>query len=90
MKAIKKVRGYLIKHPHGETSRVLRALVEALGDERDFVLADMYRLEYEGFSLALALLREWRLDRHYAARLALFDVATMGVIPVAERRRKPR
>jgi len=37
--------------------------------------------------LALDLLRDWRLDRHYAARIKLFDVVLAGVpgTPYADR-----
>ena len=77
-------------HPRSAAAPTLRALVEALGGEGDFLLAHLYELDLDSFTLALALLREWRLDRHYATRLSLFDIATMGVAPRAERRRKPR
>lgn len=90
MKAIKKVRGHLIAHPRDHGARILRSLVEALGNEGPFVLTELYALDYDSFRLGLALLREWRLDRHYAARLALFDVATMGIAPTRERRSKTR
>ncbi len=90
MKAIKKVRGYLIESPQEEAARVFRGLVESLGEEREFALADLYRLDYRSFALAIELLREWRIDHHYADRLALFDAATMGVAPDGERRSKPR
>ena len=90
MKPIKKVRGYLVAEPHSEEAHILRALVLALGEQSRFALADLYRLDHETFKLALALLRDWRIDRHYAAQLDLFDVATMGIRPVVERRRKAR
>jgi hypothetical protein len=90
MKAIKRVRGHLIAHPNSESGKILRSLVTALGEDREFVLTDLYRLDFEDFELALALLGEWRLDRHYASRLALFDAATMGIAPNVERRKKPR
>jgi hypothetical protein len=75
MNAIKKVRKYLVTHPDTDSARILGTLVEALGDERPFPLGDLYRLDFDTFELALALLEDWRLDRYYASRLKLFDVA---------------
>ncbi len=74
MNAIKKVRKHLAANPHSESSRVLGKLVIALGEETPFNLAELYELDYETFALALELLKDWRLDRYYASRLALFDV----------------
>jgi hypothetical protein len=38
-------------------------------------------MDYDAFEMALELLRDWRLDRYYAARLKLFDFALSTVIP---------
>jgi hypothetical protein len=74
LNAIKQVRKYLVKHPANEESRVLTRLVAALVEEREFPLAELYRLNLEAFDLAIELLKDWRLDRYYAARIHLFDV----------------
>ena len=37
----------------------------------------------QAFEMALELLRDWRLDRYYAARLKLFDFVLSNVIPEA-------
>jgi hypothetical protein len=89
MNAIKKVRKHLQAHPDSENSRILGALVEALGEERSFPLADLYRLDFDAFELALALLEDWRLDRYYASRLKLFDVAQVGGRLIGEFDAKP-
>jgi hypothetical protein len=75
MNAIKKVRKYILAHPQTEGARILGALAAALGEEQSFPLSDLYKLDFDSFELALALLEDWRLDRYYAARLKLFDVA---------------
>ena len=79
MNAIKKVRKYLGAHPKTDASRILGGLVEALGAEKPYQLAELYALDYETFDLAIALLEEWRLDRYYASRLKLFDTAHLYV-----------
>ena len=73
MHAIKAVRKRIEKDSDTESSRILMNLVKALGEEAEFPLADLYRLDYESFEAALDLLRDWRLDRYYASRLKLFD-----------------
>lgn len=83
MNAIKKVRHYLLKHPDSPSAKVLGRLVVTLGEEGDFPLNELYGMDLEAFELAMDLLRDWRLDRHYAARIKLFDVALEGVPGVA-------
>jgi len=73
MNAIKKVRKYLTANPNSDDASVLSRLVAALGEETPFQLSDLYRLDYEAFELAIALLQDWRLDRYYASRMKLFD-----------------
>lgn len=79
MNAIKKVRKYLIANPKTESSRILGDLVASLGEEKQYLLADLYKLDYETFELAIALLQDWRLDRYYASRLKLFDTAHLKI-----------
>jgi hypothetical protein len=74
MNAIKQIRKYLEKEPHSEAAKILARLTAALAEEGQFSLADLYRLDYETFNLAIDLLKDWRLDRYYAARIRLFDV----------------
>jgi hypothetical protein len=83
MNAIKKVRHYLLKHPDSSSSQVLKRLVVTLGEEGEFPLNELYGMDLEAFDLAMDLMRDWRLDRHYAARIKLFDVALEGVPDVA-------
>jgi len=80
MNAIKKVRKYLIANPKSESSLILGDLVAALGEEKPYQLADLYKLDYETFGLAIALLEDWRLDRYYASRLKLFDTAHLEIL----------
>lgn len=81
MNAIKRVRLYMQKHPTTAESRVLAHLAACLADERPFPLADLYALDMEAFDLAIELMRDWRLDRYYAARLKLLDTILVDVLP---------
>ena len=84
MNAIKQIRKYLEKNPTSESSRALAELAAALAEERDYSLAELYRLNYEEFNLAIDLLKDWRLDRYYAARIKLFDVVLNDVLPESQ------
>ena len=81
MNAIKRVRLYMQKHPTTHEARVLAHLAASLADERAFPLADLYALDMEAFDLAIELMRDWRLDRYYAARLKLLDTILVEVLP---------
>lgn len=81
MNAIKKVRLYIEANPGARESKVLARLAAALADERPFALSDLYALDLEAFDLAIDLMRDWRLDRYYAARLKLLDTIVAGVLP---------
>ena len=81
MHAIKQIRKYLEKNPTSESGRALAAFANALAEEREFPLSDLYRLSYEEFELAIDLLKDWRFDRYYAAETKLFDVELRDVLP---------
>jgi hypothetical protein len=81
LNAIKELRKYLEKDSTSEQAKILARLAAALAEERAFPLADLYRLNYDEFQLALELLKDWRLDRYYAARIRLFDVVLNDVLP---------
>jgi len=84
MNAIKAIRKHLEKNPDAPSSKALARLVAALAEEKSYSLADLYAMDYDAFEMALDLLRDWRLDRYYAARLKLFDFALSTVIPEAK------
>ena len=83
MNAIKSIRKHLEKNPDAPSSKALARLVAALAEEKSYSLAELYAMDYDAFEMALELLRDWRLDRYYAARLKLFDFALSTVIPDA-------
>jgi len=71
--AIKRIRDYIQKHPASESGRALAQIASALAEEREIPVSDLYRLDYDEFELAIDLLKDWRLDRYYAAETRLFD-----------------
>ena len=75
MRAIKEARKFIERSPKHPQAMTLSRLVLALESEGDFAIADLYQLDVERFKLALEILDEWRLDRHYASKSKLFDVS---------------
>jgi hypothetical protein len=72
--AIKQIRKYLESNPASESAPILARFAAALIEEKAFSLADMYRMNYEEFELAIDLLKDWRFDRHYAGSDTLFEL----------------
>jgi hypothetical protein len=79
MNAIKAVRKHLENDSKSESSCALARLVVSLAEEQPYSLAELYRLDYRAFVLAMDLLKEWRLARNYAARMRLYDVVVNEV-----------
>ncbi|MDR2128615.1 MAG: hypothetical protein LBP52_06070 [Burkholderiaceae bacterium] len=75
MRAIKEARKYIERKPDQPDAKTLAKLVLALESEGPFQIAEIYELGYERFRLALQILEEWRLDRHYASKTRLFDLS---------------
>lgn len=77
MRAIKEARKLIEKNPDSEAAKILSQLVLALEAEGDFHIADIYQLNYHNFKLALEILQEWRIDRHFASKTKLFDASRL-------------
>lgn len=86
MNAIRDLRKYLRKDPSSQWAKVLAKLAVALANEQEFPLSELYRLPFEEFELAIAVMCDWRLDRYYAARMHLLDVVLNEVLPEELRR----
>ncbi|HOB67829.1 hypothetical protein [Ottowia sp.] len=90
MRAIKEARRYIERKPDDAHAKTLSRLVLALESEADFAIADLYKLDLARFKLALEILDEWRLDRHYASKSKLFDVSLqLAVLKPAEAAQPP-
>lgn len=81
MHAIKKVRLFIQAQPASAAAKTLAQLTASLADERPFELSRLYALDLDTFDLAIELLRDWRLDRYYAARLKLLDTIVVQELP---------
>ncbi len=68
MFAISKLEEYKRSSATPATSRELDRLLEALKEEKEFPLSSLYQIDYEAFELAIEALRDWRIDRYYAAK----------------------
>jgi hypothetical protein len=77
MLAIKKARKLIETNPTDTSSQIIAALVLALESNASISVAQLYSLDDKRFELALEILNEWRLDRHYASKLRLLDSSTM-------------
>lgn len=75
MKALKKARKLIENAPESSEARILSALVVALESEAAYPVNDLYKLNFDNFELALDLLKEWRLDRYYSAKVRLLDLS---------------
>jgi hypothetical protein len=85
MHAIKEARKLIQKDPDALSAKTLARLVLALESEADFPIADIYKLDYDSFALALKILDEWRLDRYASGKVRLFDLS----LQMAELHPKP-
>ncbi|MBK6648903.1 MAG: hypothetical protein IPG42_03855 [Betaproteobacteria bacterium] len=70
-----KARKLIEQNPEDPSLQTLSRLVLALESDADFHLADIYQLNFDQFELAIAILKEWRLDSYYAGKMRLFNVA---------------
>jgi hypothetical protein len=75
MLAIKKARKFIQSNPSDQAAQIISSLVLALESEGDISVAQLYKLDYQNFQLALEILSEWRLDRYYASKLRLLDAS---------------
>lgn len=63
MNTLKKIEKRLLKNPEDPASLIFKELILALHQGECFNLKAIYDLDYNDFELALAVLKDWRLDR---------------------------
>ncbi len=78
MLAIKKARKFIQSNPTDAAAQFISSLVLALESESEVSVAQLYKLDYQNFQLALEILSEWRLDRYYASKLRLLDASAQA------------
>ena len=67
MLAIRKLEEYVRSSATPAASRELNRFLDALKREEEFPLSSLYEIDYEAFELAIEAMRDWRIDRYYAA-----------------------
>ncbi len=75
MLAVKKARKLIEIDPTAPSAQIIAELVLALQNETTISVAQLYKLDDKQFELALAILDEWRLDRHYASKMRLIGTS---------------
>ena len=75
MQALKKARKLIEKKPQKPSALVLSRLILALESESLFNLSELYQLDYDDFSLAMDIMKDWRLDRYYTTKAVLLDLS---------------
>ena len=81
MNNIKKVAKYVVSHPVNSDTKALLDLAVALETNAPYKLHHLYDLSREQFILALGLIEDWRLDRHYLSKLQVLDHAEVNKAP---------
>jgi len=66
--AVKNIARFIRKNPEDKASSDLRDLCIALESSASFNLGCIYDLPKRPFELAIALIEEWRFDRHVFER----------------------
>lgn len=75
MRAVKKARLFITQNPSNPSAQTLSRLILALESEANFPIGDIYTLDFDTFKLAIAILKEWRLDRYYVGKGKLFAIS---------------
>jgi len=82
MNNIKKVAKYVAAKPNSKESKTLLELAIALETSAPYALDSLYEVDQEAFKLALGMIEDWRLDRHYLSKLRLLDHAEITHRPM--------
>ncbi len=88
MLGIKKARKLIASEPNSQASKTLSNLVYSLESDENFNLSELYTLDIKMFTLAMDILQEWRLDRYYAGKSKLFDLAYQNKVLQGSQRSK--
>jgi len=75
MNNIKKVAKFVAANPDSVDTPTLLELAVALETGAEYSFTKLYELNHEGFQLAMGMIDDWRLDRHYLSKLTLLDHA---------------
>lgn len=84
MNNIKKVAKYVASNPESADTPALLELAIALETGSVYSFSKLYELDHEAFRLAMGMIDDWRLDRHYLSKLTLLDHAEIRQAPVIQ------
>ena len=84
MNNIKKVAKYVASNPESADTPALLELAIALETGSVYSFSKLYELDHEAFRLAMGMIDDWRLDRHYLSKLTLLDHAEIQQAPVIQ------
>lgn len=75
MSAYKEARKIIERDPNSRDAQIFSYLIVALEMGHEFLLSELYKLEYDTFKLALRVMDEWRNDRFFRSKVKLYDFA---------------
>lgn len=75
MSAIREARKIIANDPGSRDARIISYLIIALEMGHEFLLSELYKLDYDTFKLALRVMDEWRNDRFFRSKVKLYDFA---------------
>ncbi len=78
MRAINTARKLIKADPLSPSAVVMADLVLALETKANYPLADIYKLNYKDFELAIEIIKDWRIDRYYVGKGKLIDIAVQS------------
>jgi hypothetical protein len=76
MFAIKQARKFIEAHPDDPQVAILTNLVLSLQSDIPFPLSTLFELDRRQFDLALQIMAEWQVDRHYAKKQKLLEAVS--------------
>ncbi len=78
MNNIKKAAKFVMARPQSEEAQALLNLAVALETKASYQVNMLYEMDHESFKLAMGMIDDWRLDRHYLSKLHLLDHADVS------------
>lgn len=79
MNRIKKAARYIYKNPTSPGAKALSALAVAIENGAAYSLGELNDLNHEEFELAIGMIKDWRVDRHYLSKLRMLEIAEMDM-----------
>jgi hypothetical protein len=78
--AIKKAAKYIYKNPDAPGAKVLASLARAIESNEPYALGPLFDLHHDEFQLALGMIKDWRVDRHYLSKLKMLELGEIEAI----------